>query len=241
MDISPCSICQRRRFLRWALGGSAIYFAAPGAFAEALEATPRQTEGPFYPDQLPRDTDNDLLVINDRITPAVGEVTHLSGVVRNLQGEPVRNAIVEIWQVDAKGSYIHSRGAARSGERDANFQGFGRFLTGQSGEYYFRTIKPVAYGFRTAHIHVAVNRGEERILTTQCYPRDVLKPDDPVMARTPPDRREALLVDFRPLKGSKAGELRARFDIVIGSTPQDPEENRRSRAPRRAPGLEGRP
>ena len=50
-------------------------------FAEELSLvrTPRQTEGPFYPDQLPLDTDNDLLIINDSITPAVGEVTHLTG------------------------------------------------------------------------------------------------------------------------------------------------------------------
>ena len=47
-------------------------------------------------------------------------------------GEPIRNAVVEIWQVDAKGSYLHSRGCS-DGQRDANFQGFGRFLTGSTG------------------------------------------------------------------------------------------------------------
>src|SRR6266478_4167308 len=72
-----------------------------GAFAEVLARTPRQTEGPFYPDHLPLDTDNDLLIINDSITPAVGTITHLSGRVRSAGGEPVRNATVEIWQCDA--------------------------------------------------------------------------------------------------------------------------------------------
>src|SRR5205085_2035898 len=115
-----------------------------GAFAEQLARarTPRLTEGPFYPDHLPLDTDNDLLVVNDAITPAVGEITHLSGRVVSVSGEPVRDALIEIWQVDANGSYFHSRGVnPESGKRDGNFQGYGKFLTGGSGEYYFRTIR----------------------------------------------------------------------------------------------------
>ena len=77
---SNCLVCHRRGFLRSALAGSAAFFAVPGAFAEALTLTPKDAEGPFYPDNLPLDTDNDLLILNDAITPAVGEVTHLSGV-----------------------------------------------------------------------------------------------------------------------------------------------------------------
>ena len=114
------------------------------AFAEALVRMPRQTEGPFYPDHLPLDTDNDLIIVNDSITPAVGTITHLSGKVLDVRGEPIRNALVEIWQVDNNGVYLHS-GSGNRAKRDKNFQGFGRFLTGSSGEYYFRTIKPVPY------------------------------------------------------------------------------------------------
>jgi len=76
--------------------------------------------------------------------------------------------VVEIWQVDASGSYIHSRSGDR-GKRDKNFQGYGRFLTGSKGEYYFRTIKPVGYQTRTPHIHVIVKKGDRRLLTTQLY------------------------------------------------------------------------
>ena len=64
----------RRRVLASA-GLALAYFATRGAFADELMRTPRQTAGPFYPDQLPLDTDNDLLIINDGITPAVGAVT----------------------------------------------------------------------------------------------------------------------------------------------------------------------
>ena len=145
----------RRKFLsRFCVGTSALW-TIPGAFAEALSLTQRQTEGPLYPDNLPLDTDNDLLVINETTTPAVGEVTHLSGRILDKSGTPVRNALVEIWQVDSRGVYIHSQTAKR-GNRDKNFQGFGRFLTGNSGEYYFRTVKPPPYGGRARHIHFAV-------------------------------------------------------------------------------------
>src|ERR687889_398251 len=102
----------RRRFLRSVvLGAAAVSVSrlyAPGVMAEELVRTPRQTEGPFYPDRLPLDTDNDLLVVNDAITPAVGEVTHLSGRVLDASGQPLRNAVVEIWQCDRNGAYLHS-------------------------------------------------------------------------------------------------------------------------------------
>jgi protocatechuate 3,4-dioxygenase beta subunit len=202
-----------------ALGTAA--FLTPGAFADELVRTPRQTEGPFYPDKLPLDTDNDLLIINNRITPAVGEVTYLSGRILDPHGDPVRNALVEIWQVDSKGSYIHTRGASH-GERDENFQGFGRFLTGSSGEYYFRTIKPVAYPGRTPHIHFKIKRGSKELLTTQCYikgePRN--ERDGVLRGIRNAKSRESVMVDFAPLKGSRIGELTARFDVVLGFTPE---------------------
>src|SRR5947209_19975340 len=147
-------VSSRRLFLgTLALGAAA--FTARGAFAEELFRTPRQTEGPFYPNKLPLDTDNDLLIINDATTPALGEVTYLGGRILDARGNPLRNALVEIWQVDNNGIYLHS-GSNNRGGRDENFQGFGRFLTASSGEYYFRTIKPVAYPGRTPHIHFAV-------------------------------------------------------------------------------------
>ncbi len=126
-------VSQDRRGFLLRLGLGAALCAVPGAFAEELLRTPRQTEGPFYPDKLPLDTDNDLLIVNDAITPAVGEITHLSGRILDAKGEPIRNALVEIWQVDNNGVYLNSRDTHAA--RDKNFQGFGRFLTGSSGEY----------------------------------------------------------------------------------------------------------
>src|SRR5437588_7107302 len=95
-----------RRVFLGALG--VAFFTTPGLFAQELVRTPRQTEGPFYPNRLPLDTDNDLLIINDAITPAVGTVTHLSGRILDAKGDPIRNALVEIWQVDGNGVYLHT-------------------------------------------------------------------------------------------------------------------------------------
>jgi len=228
MNRSQASL-NRRHFLGGSLAlglGAAAFSTARGAFAEELTRTPRLTEGPFYPPKLPLDTDNDLLIINDSITQAVGEVTHLTGRLLSAAGEPIQNAAIEIWQCDAKGVYI-AQGA--NGRNDANFQGFGRFLTGSSGEYYFRTIKPVPYAGRTPHIHVKVKKGGRELLTTQLfingYPQN--KTDGVFNGLRDPLDRELVLVDFKPLKDSKIGELSARFDVVVGLTPSDRSEDRK--------------
>lgn len=210
----------RRRFLG-GLGVGAALFSVPGAFARELVRTPPQTEGPFYPDKLPLDTDNDLLVINDAITPGVGQITWLSGRVLDSRGRPVRNALVEIWQADGNGVYLHSK-SGNSEKRDSHFQGFGRFLTGSSGEYLFRTIKPVPYPGRTPHIHFAIKpRGQEKLIT-QCYIQGepANEKDGVLKGIKDPQARKAVLVPFVPLKGSRIGELSARFDIVLGLTPE---------------------
>jgi protocatechuate 3,4-dioxygenase beta subunit len=210
----------RRHFLA-RLGFAAALFTAPGAFAEALTLTPRQTEGPFYPDKLPLDTDNDLLILNDAITPAVGEVTYVSGRILGPDGAPVRNAVVEIWQCDAGGAYLHSR-TGNADKRDANFQGFGRFVTGSTGDYLFRTIKPVPYPGRTPHIHYKVKAKGKELLTTQCYIKGHPGNERDGLWRGIKDEkaRESVTVDFAPLAGAKAGELAAKFDLVLGVTPE---------------------
>lgn len=218
------NIHDRRRFLTLFASG-ATAFLVPGAFAEALTRTPAQTEGPFYPDHLPLDTDNDLLILNNSLTPAVGEVTHLSGRILSASGEPIRNAAIEIWQVDNLGVYIHSKDSGYK-KHDTNFQGFGRFTTGSTGEYYFRTIKPVAYAagaaMRTPHIHFTVKAKGQEKLTTQCYINgEKLNEVDMVLKGvTDPRQRESVIIDFKPIPGSKAGELAAKFDIVLGFTPE---------------------
>jgi len=225
----------RRRFLHGLTTFGIAAFTTPGLFAQQLAETGTTTEGPFYPDKMPLDTDNDLLILNDAITPAVGEITHLTGRVLTKAGQPIRNAFVEIWQVDHTGSYIHTGGRQPSGF-DKNFQGYGRFLSDSKGQYYFRTIKPIDYTliniFRTAHIHIAVSQNGRRVFTSQIlvngHPANAR---DGIMKRLDKRALQTLLVDFKPLPGSKIGELTANFDVVLGSTLNELEQPLRGVAP----------
>ena len=214
------NIIARRAFVRHLAFASAL-FTTPGLFAEELTRTPRQTEGPFYPDHLPLDTDNDLIVINDAATPALGEITWVSGRVLDSRGQPIRNALVEIWQCDNNGAYLHS-GTSNREKRDSHFQGFGRFLTGSSGEYLFRTIKPVPYPGRTPHIHYAIKMKGKKELITQCYIEGHPgNPKDGIWRNIKDEKaRQSVTVPFTPIKNSKIGELAAKFDIVMGLTPE---------------------
>jgi protocatechuate 3,4-dioxygenase, beta subunit len=216
----------RRGFLgTLALGASAASaFTARGAFADELTRTPTTFEGPFFPTKLPLDTDNDLLIINDVITPAVGEITHLSGRLLDSKGDPLRNAVIEIWQCDRDGTYLkqHQQGQEKF---DTNFQGYGRFLTSSTGEYYFRTIKPVPYrGRPAAHIHARTWKGDKKLLTTECFIKGFAGNQrdgqfNQIRERDPKGHA-TLCVDFVPVKGSRIGELAARWDIVLGYSPE---------------------
>ncbi len=215
MNFSP-----RRTFLRHSISFAPL-FCLPGLMAESLSLTPRQTEGPFYPDKMPLDTDNDLIILNNSLTPAVGTVAYLTGVVTDIKGKPLRNTLVEIWQVDNNGVYLHSKGGSRA-KLDSNFQGYGRFLTDSKGKYFFRTLKPSPYSGRTPHIHMSVSAKGQKKFTTQCYVKgEPRNQTDFILKRVKdPKARESLIVPFEPVKGSKLGEVAARFDIVLGWTPE---------------------
>ena len=210
----------RRNFFQRCSWAAAL-FTVPGAFAEELTRKPARTaqveEGPFYPPKLPLDTDNDLIIVNNAITPAIGDVTHLSGRLLDAKGDPVRNATIEIWCVDHDGVYLADR--PNQSNFDANFQGFGRFLTSSTGEYYFRTLKPVRYPGRQApHIHFKIKMKGQRDWTTQLfikgYPGN--ERDGVYQEIGDASARDSVTKDFVPLKTSRVGELAARFDIVLG-------------------------
>src|SRR5262245_38665618 len=183
---------------------AAMFLTVRGSFAQELVRTPPQTEGPFYPDRLPLDTDNDLIIVNDTLTPAVGDITWLSGRILDARGQPIRNALVEIWQCDANGAYIHTHSGNRE-KRDSNFQGFGRFLTGSTGEYLFRTIKPVPYPGRSPHIHFAIKRKGRKELITQCYIKGHPgnEKDGVYQGIKDEKARRAVTIPFEPMKGSR--------------------------------------
>ena len=154
----------------------------------------------------------------------MGDITHLTGKVLDAKGEPLKNAVVEIWQCDGNGVYLHTRDSGPNKEKqDKNFQGFGRFVTGSTGEYYFRTIKPVPYPGRTPHIHFKIKQGRKELLTTQMYVKGAAgNARDGIWRSVRDDKqRDAITVDFAKVKGSKTGALNANFVIVLGLTPAE--------------------
>jgi protocatechuate 3,4-dioxygenase beta subunit len=202
-------------------GGVLLTAGAAPAARDVRVVTPKRTEGPFYPTKLPVDTDNDLLILNDGPAKALGTVAHVSGRILDKDGRPVRNAVVEIWQCDQNGAYLHP-GSSNAAKRDAGFQGFGRFTTAANGEYYFRTIKPVPYPGRTPHIHYKIKRSGKDLLTTQLYIRGLPQNDRDGIFRSIRDAasREAIQADFKPSATVPDGEVMAVFDVVLGVVPE---------------------
>lgn len=215
----------RREFLS-RLGAGSLLFAAPGVLAQELTTTPAQTIGPYYPNRMPLDLDNDLLRINDNITPAVGDITWLHGRVLGRNGVPLRNALVEIWQADNNGAYIHT--ASPITNRDSNFQGYGKFLTGRTGEYVFRTVKPGLYPGRTRHIHAQITTATGEKLVSQVYKAgEALNNSDGVLQGIRDvTQRNSVIVSWNSIPDSPLGEFDANWDIVFGLTPAEPSGSR---------------
>jgi protocatechuate 3,4-dioxygenase, beta subunit len=192
-----------------------------GAFAQALTQTPALTIGPYYPDRLPLDLDNDLLLVNDAINPGVGEIMWVTGRVLDNGGNPVRGAVVEIWQADNNGAYIHT--ASPIANRDANFQGYGKFETASDGRYMFRTVKPGIYPGRTRHIHYQIrtpNRGN--LITQLHFEGESLNANDGVLNGVrDAAQRASIIKPIESIATSAINEKRVNFDIVMGFTPED--------------------
>jgi hypothetical protein len=127
---------------------------------------------------------------------------------------------MEIWQADNSGAYIHpsSMGYAT---RDTNFQGFGRFMTGSSGEYLFRTIKPGLYPGRTRHIHFKVKVSGYPTLTSQLFfLGEAQNSSDNILTGIRDNAaRNSVIVPFVSIEGSSVGALAARFDVALSVTP----------------------
>ncbi len=150
-----------------ALGATALPRAARAAGGPVV-ATPSNSLGPFYPAQKPADSDADLTQVTGRPQRAAGTILYTSGRVLDLQGRPLPNATLEMWQANTFGRYHHPGDSDASGKLDPNFQAYGRLVTDAEGRYRIKTIKPPRYAGRTPHLHYIVSSGQTR-LTTQMF------------------------------------------------------------------------
>src|SRR6185503_12713296 len=212
----------RRRFFK-SMALASAGFTLSGYLAEALTQSPSVTQGPYYPlaDDIPLDKDNDLVQLNDNTTLAAGVVTYVTGRVLNASGNPIKNALIELWHADREGDYLYSAGVGRNSACDANFAGFGQFLTGSSGAFKFRTIKAGLYVGRTRHYHWGVTLpGRTTRSTTQTGWNETAydlnnqqwatqNSNDNVFATIAAAQRASLLLSFTPVSGTTTGEVEA--------------------------------
>ena len=144
-----------------------------------LAATPGQTVGPFFGYALPFPNDNQL------VPPGAPGAVTLHGRVLDGNGEPVPDAILELWQADAEGRVVQEAGSLR---RDGfTFTGWGRSSTDREGRYGFSTLQPGAPFFALT----VLARGLTNRLFTRAYLPDA--GDDPFLASLDPDRRSTLV------------------------------------------------
>jgi len=190
------------------------------SWAATLLPTPRQATGPFYPERLPLDDDNDLTRVTGRNGLANGRSTDLFGSIVDTNGRPLAGVRIEIWQCDANGRYHHPRDN-RLVAVDENFQGHGHAVTDAGGGYRFRTILPVPYPGRTPHIHTAVFPSGHNPLVTQMYIKDEPRnAQDFLFNRIPVEQRPMVVAEFKLAGSGGDTEFVAQFNLVIGATPQ---------------------
>lgn len=179
-----------------------------------------------------RDFVNDLdgdLTMNGRINgEPLGERIIVTGTLTDERGKPIPNALVEVWQANAAGRYLHKK-EIHDAPLDPNFTGGGRVMTNDKGEYRFITIKPGAYpwgnhynAWRPAHIHFSVFGVNflQRLVTQMYFPGDPLQPLDPIFNSIPNDAaKQTLIAAYDHDVTEEQWALGYRFDIVLGGTP----------------------
>ena len=203
---------ERRRLLAAMVAAGFAPWHRLLADGNLLPVTPADAEGPFYPVDIPSDSDNDLLRVVGRKEISPGQLAYVHGTVVDRRGTPVDGARVEIWQCDNAGVYHHP---GDSGKPDLRFQGFGAMATNRAGAYHFRTLRPIPYTGRTPHIHFRVSAPAFERLTTQLYVAEEAERNarDALYKGHTPDEQALLTSEFRRLDNDSVA---AEFNIVLG-------------------------
>jgi protocatechuate 3,4-dioxygenase beta subunit len=153
-----------------------------------------------------------------------GERITVSGVLRDSRGKPLAHQLIEVWQANAAGRYMHQRDR-HPAPLDPHFTGAGRAITGRNGEYSFTTIKPGPYpwrnhvnAWRPAHIHFSVfgDAFTQRLVTQMYFPGDPLFPLDPIYNSIPRQAdRDRLIGTYDHELSVPDFSLGFRFDMVV--------------------------
>lgn len=178
---------------------------------------------PVYGDAVVGELDHDLTknsVVNGE---PLGERIVIHGKVMDEQGRGVPGVLVEIWQCNSTGRYIH-KADQHDAPLDPNFVGAGRTMTDSDGHYNFYTIKPGAYpwgnhhnAWRPAHIHFSLfgHQFADRLITQMYFPGDPLFAYDPIFNSVPAHARDLLVAEFKLELTEPGFALGYEFNIVL--------------------------
>jgi protocatechuate 3,4-dioxygenase, beta subunit len=193
-----------------------------------------ESTGPIFGDFKLGPLDHDLSKNSVKNGEPIGERILVHGRVLNENAQPIPNALIEIWQANACGRYVH-KVDQHDAPLDPNFLGTGRCMSDQNGCYKFYTIKPGAYpwgnhfnAWRPNHIHFSVFGANitSRLITQMYFPGDPLLQYDPIFLSVPPKGRELLIASFDLAVTEESYALAFRFDFVLKGSSATPFENR---------------
>ncbi|WP_394166773.1 protocatechuate 3,4-dioxygenase subunit beta [Neptunomonas phycophila] len=206
-----------------------------GVSKSLVEIDPELSEltGPAYGAEVIGELDHDLTKNGQVNGEPIGERIVVTGRVLDENGDPVANTLVEVWQANAGGRYIHKQDQ-HDAPLDPNFLGSGRCLTDAEGRYKFYTIKPGAYpwgnhanAWRPNHIHFSLFGGSiaSRLVTQMYFPGDPLLDLDPIYQSVPAGARERMISEFSIDVTEEGFALGYIFDIVLRGVSATPMES----------------
>lgn len=205
---------------------------APAKPLIALKHTLSEATGPVYGREAVGALDSDLTLNGRRNGEPLGERIVVTGRVLDEAGRPVRNTLIEIWQANAAGRYVHTADQ-HDAPLDPNFFGAGRCVTDEAGAYRFTTVRPGAYplgnhdnAWRPSHIHLSLFGGgiASRLITQMYFPGDPLLDFDPIFQGTPAEARDRLIARFSLDATEEAFALGYVFDVVLRGPKETPME-----------------
>lgn len=214
-----------RRVLQAGTRSAAVPFSASLLAQAAGRPTAADIMGPFYHVQRPLDEGADLTRMEGHPGRAEGRVFEILGRIVNIQGEPVANATVELWQANAHGRYAHISDPNTAAPLDPAFQGFGKQTTNAAGEFRFMTIVPGAYPMdddsgrwtRARHIHFDIRGTHDRLVTQVYFHDDPLNATDKLYQALSPADRETVTLTLQPAQGPGAAPEQAEWLVVLTS------------------------
>ena len=206
---------------------------SPSRLLIPLAQSLSELTGPVYGRDEIHPLDNDLTKNAIKTGEPLGERIIVTGRVLDDRGKPIPNALIEVWQANAAGRYMH-KVDQHDAPLDPNFHGSGRTLTDENGAYRFTTIQPGAYpwrnhpnAWRPRHIHFSVFGLNflQRLVTQMYFPGDPLLPLDPIYNGIPDEAaRQQLISTYDHSVTTPEWALGYRFDIVVCGPRQTPFE-----------------